>query len=297
MKEQVNYYTGRIFTKKVFSQNVQQVPTLARVTITDSAGSVKVSLASASIAADGTMSYEVTAAAAQGFAIGENFKLKWTYTVSSKTYEILDLFDVVYTTIGIEDLSDDDLLRFATYLRGVSGGISGKADSGTVSTLVDNDLEEDGAVPIKGGWLEITEGTNSGTKRRITAFTGHTVTVSPAFASAIDATSYYVVRPSFEPFIRQAWEDVENDLVNLGRRPSLLIDGDQVRALILTRAAMAVAFSAIKDPQDRWAFRYDKLKDDYARLISVKNFLYDENEDANISSAEGSGIAQIKAVR
>lgn len=71
---------------------------------------------------------------------------------------------------------------------------SGMADSGTTTTLVDTDRDEE-----EYHWvnyvLSIIEGTNEGEDRKITVFakSTNTITVSPAFTSAIDVTSRYVI--------------------------------------------------------------------------------------------------------
>lgn len=73
-------------------------------------------------------------------------------------------------------------------------GASGTADSGSSTTLVDDALTQDDDY-WNGMILTIVAGTNIGESRNITDFVAatDTITVSPAFSAAIDATSQYVI--------------------------------------------------------------------------------------------------------
>ena len=74
--------------------------------------------------------------------------------------------------------------------------VSGKADSGTTTTLVDSDLTVYDDDTFNNMVLSIIAGTNKGQSRRITDFvksTG-TITVGTAFTKAIDNTSEYIVK-------------------------------------------------------------------------------------------------------
>ena len=70
--------------------------------------------------------------------------------------------------------------------------VEGTADSGSITTLVDDALTQADDF-WNGGFLVITGGTNYGQVRQVSGFVAatDTVTVSPAFSKAIDSTSTY----------------------------------------------------------------------------------------------------------
>jgi len=74
--------------------------------------------------------------------------------------------------------------------------VSGKADSGTTTTLVDSDLTVYDDDAFNDMILCIIAGTNKGQSRRITDFvkSTYTLTVSPGFTKAIDNTSEYIIK-------------------------------------------------------------------------------------------------------
>lgn len=74
--------------------------------------------------------------------------------------------------------------------------VSGTADSGTTTTLVDSNLTEYDDDAFNDMILCIIAGTNKGQSRRISDFDGSTgtITVSTAFTKAIDNTSEYIIK-------------------------------------------------------------------------------------------------------
>ncbi len=76
------------------------------------------------------------------------------------------------------------------FVVGFQGDFSGKAESGSTTTIVDTDASfTPGA--LVGGYVAINQGTNAGTMRQISANTTDTITVSSAYAAPIDGTSEY----------------------------------------------------------------------------------------------------------
>lgn len=73
------------------------------------------------------------------------------------------------------------------------GIVTGTADSGTTTTLIDDALTESQLNYYKGWRLKITAGTNSGEARKVLKFdpVTHKITVDRAFTAAIDNTSVY----------------------------------------------------------------------------------------------------------
>jgi len=85
---------------------------------------------------------------------------------------------------------------------------SGYAESGSTTTLIDTAFA-DFIRPddfFKYGSIHIVDGTNEGESREITGYTysSSTFTVSPAFSSAIDATSQYLILAPIDRFVKYA---------------------------------------------------------------------------------------------
>jgi hypothetical protein len=114
-----------------------------------------------------------------------------------------------YADIAISDQTEaDDQISQAEELidsyvgfqvKSVSSKFVGQATSGTTTTLVD--ISDDSPLNYNDNYLsycevEIVAGTNAGERRSISssAIATKSITVSPAFTSAIDSTSVYRIR-------------------------------------------------------------------------------------------------------
>jgi hypothetical protein len=114
-----------------------------------------------------------------------------------------------YADIAISDQTEaDDQISQAEELidsyvgfqvKSVSSKFVGQATSGTTTTLVD--ISDDSPLNYQDNYLsycevEIVAGTNAGERRSISssAIATKSITVSPAFSSAIDSTSVYRIR-------------------------------------------------------------------------------------------------------
>jgi hypothetical protein len=114
---------------------------------------------------------------------------KWLGTAVNATaagYPAVDVNRVSNSTVTATVLS-----------RWLSQGANGTADSGTTTTLTDTTLSLTDSSGYVNSLLIISSGTNAGHVRRITSFNPatDTITVSPAFPSAIDATSVFAIVP------------------------------------------------------------------------------------------------------
>lgn len=81
-----------------------------------------------------------------------------------------------------------------------STGTTGTADNGTITTIVDDALDQAADDYWVGYSVVITSGTNVGETRVVTAFVAgtHTITVGTAFSGAIDSTSKYALYTEYE---------------------------------------------------------------------------------------------------
>lgn len=107
---------------------------------------------------------------------------------------------------------------------------SGRADSGTTTTMTDNALANLTNRPDdywNGGAIIITEGTNKGLTRKITDFVMSTGVVTfDAFPSAIDSTSTYVLVAAVPIEVKQATVEQAISITRgAGRRAQLRAEG------------------------------------------------------------------------
>jgi hypothetical protein len=166
--------------------------------------------------------------------------------------------------------------------------IQGTADSGTGTTLVDDQLKQYPDDYYNGGTLTALDGTNEGETRNVSDFvrsTG-TVTVGESFPSAIDNTTVYELRRSWEPLIQEAFDDVAWAVRRAGFRPALIIDAGELRTPTLFLAA-ALAFES--NPKggtegDNWLLAQQYRKR-WREWFGATKFRYDLSEDGTVDSA------------
>lgn len=101
-------------------------------------------------------------------------------------------WDDVYTGTMAPAASDGFIIMYNVPT--TTGPVTGTADSGSTTTLVDSPLTQADDF-FNGMFLSITGGTNNGESRLITDFdaASDTITVSSAFTAAIDSTSVYSI--------------------------------------------------------------------------------------------------------
>lgn len=104
----------------------------------------------------------------------------------------------------------------------------------------------------------------------------------------------------YDKQIEEAFRLVKRDIRDRGRRPHMLIDGEQVRELVIVKTFCLVfmAFFKQRSDEDRWWVLYEEYKEKYAAQFSKLIIKYDEDEDGLIDSEEREKpISQIKMVR
>ena len=95
-RTQVTKGLAYVFTLKVYSDNTQLVPTSCTISITKPGGgalATAVSGEAAAVDGSGTCTYTLTAANAD--ELDANWKAEWKPVISSTTYHMVQLFDVV----------------------------------------------------------------------------------------------------------------------------------------------------------------------------------------------------------
>jgi hypothetical protein len=85
---------------------------------------------------------------------------------------------------------------------------------------------------------------------------------------------------------RRAHQDAENNPKRV--RPALILDSENFSDAHLSLAAAMVCREAMRDPQDRWGFLYEKHIADYEKQLqeALDSMIYDEDEDAAADALE-----------
>lgn len=125
--------------------------------------------------------------------------------------------------------------------------VSGTADSGSTSTLVDDALNEADTDYWKGAWLLITSGTSANQVRLITGFTPgtDTITFAPVLTQAI-TTNTYEILPAGSVNVQQWLSSTVNALVSGAVDADVsALQGDVITAAAIANAAIdAATFAA-----------------------------------------------------
>ena len=121
----------------------------------------------------------------------------------------------------------------------------------------------------------------------------------------VDLTKYYPqlgderwsTQTTYDNQIEEAFRIVKQDIHNRGRRPHMLIDGEQVRELIILKALEIVFFAFFKDQSDEWFSRYEAIAERYKVESGKLIIKYDTDEDGLIDDDEKETMGQIRFVR
>ena len=82
--------------------------------------------------------------------------------------------------------------------------------------------------------------------------------------------------------IEKAFADIKRKLKERGRRPSMLIDGTQIKDLIICHALELIFFDFAKDATDIWWNRYLKRAEQFAADFENLHIVYDSDESGTI---------------
>ena len=97
--------------------------------------------------------------------------------------------------------------------------------------------------------------------------------------------------------IAEAFNAVKRLIKDKGRRPSMLIDGEQVRELVIIKAFEMIFFNFAKDPEDVWWKRYEKYAALFTARFAALQIKYDEDESGTIEADEQQGLGQLTLIR
>jgi hypothetical protein len=274
----------------IYSNNRPIVPTTAYITLykpgSDTALQARVAV-TAIDATTGEMTYSLTATHTATNDL--NFKAVWEYVSGGVTYYENQLFDVVKSKLAIP-ITDDDLFNELPSLRKANVQATGTATAGTTGTLVDTTRRKEASDYWMGGKLVILAGTDAGQERDITGFTQSTstLTVDPAFSSAIDTTSIYKVTKSFATQIQQAFDKLETMLYNKGKRQDLILESSQIAFPLVYLVLESICRDLSDDEGDKWDRLSKVYADKFDKSFNSMTLEYDEDETGAITEDEES---------
>jgi hypothetical protein len=276
------------FEWKFYDQSIQEIPSVATVTIVDNGGSEKVSAVSVGIATDGTMTYTLPAAEIPDVA--KNFQARLTFTVDGTEKRDVILFDVVNYPLT-NNVRDEDLFLYLGILRDDVFGKDVQTSSvGTVNTFVSDKLKSDRR-DFKGGFADIYIDDTTVHQGLITGYvksTG-TATFTPAYGSAIPSGITVRLRTSYQTQIDRAYEDhVYRDIRNSvrGHIAANYIDGNILKNMTVFKALGIICGGKIEEEDDKWDIHVKRFVELYQSEYGKMNEPRDIDEDGNISETE-----------
>jgi hypothetical protein len=91
---------------------------------------------------------------------------------------------------------------------------------------------------------------------------------------------------NYDKQIQEAFRIIKRDIKDKGRRPAMLIDGMQIRELLIIKAFELIFFEFAKSEEDIWWKRYQEMKDRYRERFDKLVIKYDRDEDMLIDEDE-----------
>lgn len=103
---------------------------------------------------------------------------------------------------------------------------------------------------------------------------------------------------NYDGQIQEAFRLVKRLIKDRGRRPAMLIDGSQVRELVIIKTFEIIFFNFSKTPDDIWWRRYEQYKEVFQQRFDALVIKYDEDESGTIDDSEAGGsLGQITLSR
>lgn len=263
--------TNNTISLRLRDHGLDVIPSSCTLNIYDQYGTALLEDKDITPGSDGTCTYIVEADITD--ELSENNRAMWTVIVSGVTSTHTTLFDVVLNIIRNE-LLDQDLFDECSALEEHNYYHSGAADSGTTTTLIDNELMNCSDDFCKGGLVEFVDGTNENNSRIITVYDASLgkVTWSTALGSSVDTTTKYILRKTFQRQINAAWEEMLNYIDNQGFRPALICNSEKLKTPHKFFALTKICYGLIKETGDSWHTLADMYEKKAYSLLSGLKF-------------------------
>lgn len=293
MKQQFLAETPDTFRTYIYEFNLKAVPEAANITVFRPGGSVLVAGAAMTIGADGLLTFELTAG--DNEAPGLDYKAQIEYVLNAKTHHALLFYDVVRSRLA-KVITDDDIFAELPQLLDRGWSVTGTAEGGSASTVVDSRLKRYADGYFTGGVAEVPA---KGETREIRDFDAATGTLSvEAFSSAVAPGEKYLLTRSFSREIQRAFEKLEDELKRLGKRPHLVLDSSDLREAHIYLSVAEACKGLASDSKGIWWELWKEYEGKAAAAYSGLRLKYDYSGDGSITGAEGElSFGSLKAGR
>ena len=275
-----------VFESSYWQSNQKTVITSATIEITDALDDEIQAVTNMTISGDtysATYNWDST-----DEDIKENYIVK--FVINGVCYN--RFFDI-YLYPFQNTVTDDDLFAKDSSLKEYVHKKSGKADSGTITTLVDSNRIEDDNF-FNGGVIEIYFNEKI-EKRNVADFVSstNTITFTPAVYTSVSEGIGYSLRESFQNEINEAGKEVQLRFRQMNRRAYLLIDHTQVKELIVFKTLANYWHHKVKSIDDEYHIKYNYYFQKYESLFTNTVWKYDTNADGTITDDEANELTQI----
>lgn len=282
MKQQFLVETPDTFRTYIYEFNLKAVPDAAAITISRPGGAQLVSGAAMTIGGDGLLSYELTAGDNQ--TPGLDYKAQIEYSLNAKTHHAVLFYDVVRSRLA-KVITDDDIFAELPQLLDRGWSVTGAAENGTVSTIVDSRLKRYADGYFTGGVAEVPA---KGETREIRGFDAAAGILSvEAFSSAVAPGEKYLLTRSFSREIQRAFEKLEDELKRLGKRPHLVLDSNDLREAHIYLSVAEACKGLSSDSKGMWWELWREYEGKAVAAYSGLRLKYDYSGDGSITGAEG----------
>lgn len=271
MNDQILYNSiDNIISIRLRDHSINVVPSSCILNIYSEEGASLLSDETITPGSDGTCSYFPGSAITDTLAM--NNLAVWTIETTS-TFNYSTLFDVVLNILRNE-LLDQDLFDECEALTEYNYIHSGTADSGNTLYLEDNELMNYPDNNFLGGLVEFVAGTNSNNSRIISEYTVSTGKIKWVLPldSAIDSTTQYIVRKTYQRQIDTAWNETVNYIDDLGFKPGLILNNEKLKTPHKYLTLAKICFSLVKETGDIWMVRSEEYKKNYYTYMAGLKF-------------------------
>lgn len=282
-----------------YTHGIQDIPTSGTISISNNSGTAVITSQPIVIDSTGTLTYSL---AAGSVTEGRNFRVNITYTVAGVEKNVSYLYDVVKYPLRNE-VSDVDLFLHLNELRDKIREKTATTDSiGGLNYLVCSALKND-FKDYTGGFINISitaaDSTTVNHEAKIISWSPSTgaCTFSPSYTSTIAIGTVFSIRPSFEQYILNAFNNfVLRDIRNKVYRQNTsltsvaggYIDSTVINTLTIFKTLELYCFSQIESTDDKWDVRYKAYAKSYADEFAKLCEPFDKDNDGNISDTEDS---------
>jgi hypothetical protein len=226
---------------------------------------------------------------------GLDYKAEVEYSLDSKTHYAVLFFDVVRSRLA-KVITDDDIFSELPQLRDRGWSVSGTAEAGSETTIVDSRLKRYGDGYFTGG---VAACPSKGEAREVRDFDAASGTLTvEAFSTQVASGEKYALTRSFSREIQRAFEKLEDELKRLGKRPHLVLDSQDLREAHIFLSVAEACKGLASENKGIWWDLWKEYEGKAARAYSGLRLKYDFSGDGSITGSEGElAFGSLKAGR